>query len=122
MIKLTKITAYLNKEAEERLDNFQKYEPGAKVDAHGHSAEWYEDMGLAVPEDLQDTSDVNEIRFTPDDYEFFTSVFYLDAEIESIEQEENSSIITLKNGREIAVAERATKVHKLYTEYKQLIK
>lgn len=122
MIKLTKITAYLSKEAEERLDNFQKYEPATKVDSYGHSAEWYKGMNLPVPEDLLDTSDVNEIKFTPDDYKFFTSVFYLDAEIESIEQEENSSIITLKNGREIAVAEKATEVHKLYTEYKQLIK
>ena len=131
MIKLTRVVSELTEEAEVKLDSFQDSlnETGEAqdeyTDMYGRNAMWYVDASIPVPPEfnLPENKKKNYLQLEDEDYIFTYYTIYIKPEnIESIEQEDNYTTITMEKGNIWCVKEKAYTVEKKRKDYLDSIK
>ncbi|MCB1711323.1 MAG: hypothetical protein KDH96_02220 [Candidatus Riesia sp.] len=139
-IKLTRkfktLTDDGKKKAEERFskfrDNFMSHiEPNEpKKDPMGRTADFYKDLGIPVPEDLIDSSDMPEDmadiftfrhKFEESDFKWEKASVLIDLGVEEYIEEllEGGCVITFPSGRDLMVVETIEQIEKLISDKKQ---
>lgn len=95
---------------------------GVKTDEHGNTREFYEELGVKIPEgffeedndDFEDDIDEDGNMFLkPDEmeYDYSDLVLSLDSFSSVVDDEELGSILTTKNGKEFHIEETAEQVY-----------
>lgn len=120
MIKLTLTSEVLKDEIDLRIKELSKNSGKDIKDEHGRNADWYIDMNLRVPSELEDSGDADSvIDELLDDDESFTQVestLYVKAELIDLiiggNKKENTTIFLTTN-KSFNVKETAEEVHKL---------
>jgi hypothetical protein len=117
VIKLTGIRKELNEAAQKRLNEFEEgynefEEPKC---SNGKTAEYYENLGIPIPEDLKkkmkDYIDFDE----EEDYDYYNVDVFVNSDDFSmaIDDIEGSCIVFTKSGSYVAVEESAKEVVEL---------
>lgn len=123
-IKLTRIIkGELLPESLERFEEFQKNFTEevleSRKDENGRDADWYEDLGLPVPEELLKANEEQEITyfFKEEDYEYQEYTWEGDTKrIEYVEDGDIGSYVGLYSGMTIQVKETREEIIKLIQE------
>ena len=110
-LSLTGVGEVLKKEAEERLDEDDVYQ--IPTCSAGNTQEFYEDVGIPLPQDLVDKlkKKDNGVEFGDEDYEeVYSDVVVYEDEIRLIVTSENFTTIFLRDGLTITVQETAEEI------------
>lgn len=122
ILHLTTIRRVLNEAAQKRLDEFDDYDEDEEpVDEHGRNAQWYEDVGMRVPQDLIDKKkEFLEFDLDEDYDEYKVSVnINLDDFSMMIDNFDYGSVVYLKSGTNLEVIEETDDI---YNQIKSLNK
>lgn len=111
---------------QKKLDSLKNSAYGLKTDEHGKTADWYEDVGIPVPDELKEdyTEDI-EVYLTLKDGEISTSYsntcFNTDYLIAIVDNQDMGSTVYLENDIEILAKETEAEIHELIQkeEYKR---
>jgi uncharacterized protein YlzI (FlbEa/FlbD family) len=125
MIKLTKVVAELTEDAEKRMVLFEDQQDSnlikpAVKDEHGHTMTYYEDLNIKIPDFFYEKGNLppTTIDLTDEDYTMSYFTLFIESEnIESLENAERYTLITMKNGAIWAVEESASKVMRKIKKY-----
>lgn len=114
---------------QKKLDELNSKSYGQKVDENGRSAEWYEDLGMPVPDELKDNSSEDmEVYLTLKDDELSTSYsdtcFNTKYLIAIVDNQDQGSTLYLDGDIEILAKETEAEINKLIkkAEYRKLNK
>lgn len=122
MILLTKVRIQLTEEAQSRLDDFEdsldEYGRISEVhtDHYGRTKDWYEEASIKVPSEFFEKENVknNYIDFEESDYEDkFYQLYVIAKDIKVIEQEEEYTLVHMKDRKTWVVLETAEEIFKL---------
>lgn len=124
-IKLTRVLADVNQKGKRKMEEqirnqLQPPTSGNGRDEYGRTAEWYREMGMAIPEGLEDEQpkidfaghidvDLDENDY---DYSYFDVLCNMEY-VESIESTETFTLIGFNSGEEISVVETVEQIEKI---------
>lgn len=113
LLYLNSVITVPSEKGEKRIAQAKK--GGVKTDENGKNADWYEDMGLKIPEHLLQNDDVDQdgMIFLKDDefeFDFVDCIVRLDDFSTCIDNQEIGSIIYLKDGSDIWVEETCEEI------------
>ena len=130
-IKLTRVLADVNEKGLVKMEQqirekFDQTEEDEATDGYGRTAEWYKEMGIPVPDDLDEGgSSIRGIQFAGHinvdldegdyDYSYFEYLCNLEY-VESIEQTETFTLIGFTSGSEVSVVETVEQIEKLINQ------
>lgn len=118
LIKLTHKVSSLKKEVEDKIKGANNV--SIPKDSSGLTKEWYEDMGLPVPEELSGNTyeTIESIVVTKDDFDYKFKDCYIDIVDISILADfyDEGCEITTKNGDVLNVKETSEEVYNKITE------
>lgn len=105
---LTGIKRVLNEEAQKRLDAFEDEDDYAEpTDENGRNAEWYQDLGLPVPDSLKRSAQEYlqfDLEKDYDEYEVDITISMKNF-VMAVDHEEYGSTVYLSNGNNVEVIE-----------------
>lgn len=112
---------------QKKLDELNSKSYGQKVDENGRSAEWYENLGMSVPEELIESEPEDmEVYLTLKDGELSTSYsdtcFNTDYLIAIVDNQDQGSTVYLDGDIEILAKETEAEINELIkkAEYRKL--
>lgn len=112
LLQLTIRRAKLKEEFEDKIQEMFQ-EPEEMFDENGKTASWYEDMGMAIPEELKQKNTSNVFPITDEFFEFYIKTAFLPLEEISYiagDVEEGCEVI-LKSGDVIKAIENEIEVY-----------
>lgn len=114
MIKLTALDFQI-KESSKIFSNGSKQ----LKDEYGRTAEWYEEAGMPVPDDLLEQQDEQE-EITEEDWDRFTADCYIDPTqiVLMVDNHDEGSTIYFKDKFDITVEETVEEIIKLIAQDK----
>lgn len=123
-IRLTRISRVLTKEAQKRLEEFEKKflkdQKSEPTDSNGKTAKWYEDMNMPIPEELQKVGPESQIIFEEKDYTKEESELLCNVtEVKYFDRGEEGTLVLFDNKAVLIVKEN---IEEIYTKINKLNK
>lgn len=113
LLKLTAVSTLLRKEAEDKINKATR-SPKVLKDEDGRTAEWYMDLGMRVPEHLENDEHEEDvfIEFDDEDFEDFHNytVIPLKNFLFCTDKEFSGSILYLEGNLEIEILQSSREV------------
>jgi uncharacterized protein YlzI (FlbEa/FlbD family) len=120
MIKLTITSEVLKEEVEREIKQLEK---SSDTDEDGKDAEWYKDMGFAVPEEIADPKTrIDELIDNKSNYKKVEDVMFVKPKLIELivagDDREDTSIF-LKSNKTFSVKQSAEEVHEIILAAKE---